>query len=183
MDSLAGQLLIAVPELPDANFFRSVVLVLQHNEDGASGVVLNRPSDVTVSKVWDEISEEVCASDLPVNVGGPVEGPLIGLHSSLALGEVQILPGLLMSLRRENLNQLVMQEAHAYRIYSGYAGWGPKQLDSEVERGGWLTMPAEYDHVFESPDSLWKSVCEHVGHKIMLPHFGTKSLPTDPSMN
>ena len=183
MESRAGELLIAVPELPDANFFRSVVLVLQHTEEGASGVVLNRPSDVTVSKVWDEISEELCSSNLPVNVGGPVEGPLIGLHSSLALGEVQILPGLLMSLRRENLNQLVMQKTHAFRIYSGYAGWGRGQLDSEIERGGWLTMPAEYEHVFASPDVLWKNVCEHVGHNIMLPHFGAKSLPSDPSMN
>jgi len=183
MESLAGHLLIAVPELPDSNFFRSVVLLLQHSEEGASGVVLNRPSDVSVSQVWEEISEEACLSNLLVNVGGPVEGPLIGLHSSLALGEVQILSGLFMSLRRENLNQLVMQDVHPFRIYSGYAGWGPMQLDSEIERGGWLTMSAEYDHVFESPEGLWKRVCEHIGHNIMLPHFGIKSLPNDPSMN
>ena len=183
MESLVGHLLIAIPELPDSNFFRSVVLMLQHSEDGASGVVLNRPSNVTVAKVWDEISAEVCNSDQTVNVGGPVEGPLIALHPSLALGEVQILPGLFMSLSRENLNQLVMQETHEFKIYSGYAGWGAQQLEFEIERGGWLTMNAEYEHVFESPDVLWKKVCAHVGHDIMLPHFGTKSLPNDPSIN
>lgn len=183
MESLVGHLLIAIPELPDSNFFRSVALLLQHSEEGASGVILNRPSNISVAKVWDEISAEICNSDQAVNVGGPVEGPLISLHPSMALGEVQILPGLFMSLSRENLNQLVMQETHEFRIFSGYAGWAPQQLESEIERGGWLTMKAQYEHVFESPDELWKKVCAEVGHEIMLPHFGFKSLPSDPSIN
>lgn len=183
MESLVGHLLIAIPELPDSNFFRSVVLMLQHTDDGASGVVLNRPSNVTVAKLWDEVTEEVCSSEQKVNIGGPVEGPLIALHSSLVLGEVQILPGLFMSLSRENLNELVTQETHEFKIFSGYAGWGPQQLESEIVRGGWLTLTAEYEHVFESPDELWKKVCAHVGHEIMLPHFGIKSLPSDPSIN
>jgi putative transcriptional regulator len=183
MESLVGHMLIAIPELPDSNFFRSVVLMLQHSEEGASGVILNRPSNISVAKVWDEISVEICNSEQTVNVGGPVEGPLIALHASLELGEVQILPGLFMSLSRENLNQLVMQEKHQFRIYSGYSGWAPQQLESEIERGGWLTIKAEFEHVFASPDELWKNVCAEVGHEIMLPHFGIKSLPSDPSAN
>lgn len=183
MESLVGQLLIAIPELPDSNFFRSVVLMLQHSEDGASGVVLNRPSNITVATVWDQISTEVCNSEQTVNVGGPVEGPLIALHPSLALGEVQILPGLFMSISRENLNQLVTQDKHQFRIYSGYAGWAPQQIESEIERGGWLTIRAEFEHVFDSPDELWKNVCAEVGHDIMLPELRIKSLPVDPSAN
>jgi putative transcriptional regulator len=185
MESLVGHLLIAIPELPDSNFFRSVVLMLQHSEEGASGVILNRPSNISVAKVWDEISSKVCVcnSEQTINVGGPVEGPLIALHASLSLGEVQILPGLFMSISRDNLNQLVNQETHEFRIYSGYAGWAPQQLESEIKQGGWLTMKAEYEHVFNSPDELWKNVCAEVGHEIMLPHFGIKSLPSDPSIN
>lgn len=184
MENLVGKLLIAIPELPDENFFRSVVLMLQHNDDGATGVILNRPSNITVSKVWDEISDDqLCNCDLVVNVGGPVQGPLIALHSSLVLGEVEVLPGLFMSLNRENLNELVMQDVHSFRIYSGYAGWGKAQLDSEIEMGGWLVLQGDYNHVFASPDRLWKTACEHVGHDIMLPHFGIKSVPIDPSIN
>ena len=184
MESLAGQLLIAIPELPDQNFFRSVVLILQHTDQGASGVILNRPSDVTVSKVWDEISNDFCMCTQTVNVGGPVEGPLLALHSCSDLAEARVLKNLYVSLRRENLNLLVRREDEEFRIYSGYAGWGPQQLDSEMERGGWLTLPADPSHVFSSPDLLWKRVCENVGHKTLLkPHFGIKSLPIDPSMN
>ena len=183
MDSLVGNLLIAIPELPDPNFFRSVVLVLQHTEDGASGVILNRPSNVTVAQVWDEVSKQACNSRQQVNIGGPVEGPLISLHSMRSLSELEIIEGLFMTLSRDNLNLLVNQHKHEYRVYSGYAGWGPQQLEGEIDQGGWLTVRAGRHHVFASPDDLWKSVCEHVGHDILSPHLKTCSLPADPSLN
>lgn len=184
MDSLTGQLLIAVPDLPDSNFFRSVVMMLQHSSEGGTGVILNRPSQVTVSTVWDEVSEEeTCNSNELVNVGGPVDGPLIALHTSPILAETEIIPGVFMSMRRDHLDKLVNQDKEPYRIFSGYSGWGPGQLETEIERGGWLTMAAEKDHIFDPVDQLWKKVCEHVGHKIMMPHFSKKTLPNDPSLN
>lgn len=176
--------MIAIPDLPDTNFFRSVVFILQHSEEGATGVILNRPSNVTVSTVWDEVSEEeTCSSNERVNVGGPVEGPLIALHTSSAFSESEIIEGVYMSMRRDNLNYLVNQDQHPFKIFSGYSGWSPGQLESEMEQGGWLSMQAKLDHVFGPIDSLWKQTCEHVGHEIMMPHFSKKVFPTDPSMN
>ncbi len=101
MQSLKGHLLIAVPELPDRNFFRSVVLMFHHDESGASGVVLNRPSEISVADVWQELSESECECQQTVNVGGPVEGPLIALHTSLALAESQVIPGVFISMSRD----------------------------------------------------------------------------------
>jgi putative transcriptional regulator len=182
MDSLAGNLLIAIPELHDVNFFRTVVLLFQHTEDGASGVILNRPSDVTIAKVWDEVAKEPSDCQDVVNIGGPVEGPLIALHSSLALAEAPVVEGVFLSMERDNLNQLVNQSLQRFKIYSGYSGWGPDQLEAEIDQGGWLTLPANADHVFDSPEGLWKQVCSQVGHDILKPHIGN-FVPTDPSMN
>ena len=182
MESFKGHLLIAVPELPDRNFFRSVVLMFHHDESGASGVVLNRPSDVSVSQVWEELSDTDCDCQQTVNIGGPVSGPLIALHTSLALAESQVIPGVFISMGRENLDSLVNQTDHQFKLFSGYAGWGAGQLDSEVDVGGWLTLEADFDHVFESPEELWKKVCEAFGQQVMQAQIG-KHVPPDPSMN
>lgn len=182
MDSLAGNLLIAIPDLHDANFFRTVVLLFHHDDEGASGVVLNRPSDVTVAKVWDEVAREPTDCQEFVNIGGPVDGPLIALHASLALAETPVVEGVFLSMGRDKLNRLVNQSVQRFKIYSGYSGWGPGQLESEIKQGGWLTVPADSDQVFDSPDGLWRRVCSQVGNDILKPHIGNFK-PTDPSLN
>lgn len=184
MKTLAGHLLIAVPELPDPNFFRSVVLIFNHEEEGASGVILNRPTDVTVRKLWSEIDEFEYDSDCDdlVHAGGPVEGPLIALHTSLVHAHTNVVPGVFISTDPANLDAIVAQTEHPFRLYVGYAGWGPGQLDAEMEVGGWLTMAAEAEHVFASPDELWKQVCEEFGQDILKTQYGNQ-LPGDPSLN
>jgi putative transcriptional regulator len=182
MDSLAGSLLIAIPDLHDINFFRTVVILFQHSAEGASGVILNRPSDVTVAKVWEEIAKEPSECTDFVNIGGPVEGPLIALHTNPVVAETPVLDGVFVSMGRDNLNQLVAQSEQQFKIFSGYSGWGPGQLESEIEQGGWLQLPANANHVFDSPEGLWKQVCDQVGHDILKPHIG-KHLPGDPSLN
>ena len=179
---MTGHLLIAVPELPDRNFFRSVVLVFHHDESGASGVILNRPSEVTLAEVWQEVSDCQCDSQQTVSVGGPVQGPLIALHTSPVQAESEVIPGVYISMSRDQLNAIVTQESHEFKIFSGYAGWGPGQLDDEIEAGGWLTMEANFVHVFESPEELWKKVCEAFGKHIMQAQIG-RHVPPDPSLN
>ncbi len=186
MENLAGHLLIAIPDLHDSNFYRTVIVVFRHDQEGASGVVLNRPSDVSVSQVWQEITKDGQPSSSEcqdfVHVGGPVEGPLIGLHTSLALAETPVIPGVFISMGRENLNSLVEQKEQSFKIFSGYSGWGPRQLESEIEQGGWLTLVAKHEHIFDSPEGLWKQVCHQVGNDVLRPHIG-KHLPTDPTLN
>ena len=182
MDSLSGSLLVATPDLADPNFHRSVVLLLQHTAEGAMGVILNKPTSTTVDAVWDEISQVECECQDPVFCGGPVEGPLMAIHEHGEFSENRIIEGVSFSTRREILHALVMQNQFRFRIFTDYSGWGPGQLDLEIEHGGWLILPANDERVFGQFDLLWKNVCEHVGHEVLKPHIG-RLKPTDPSLN
>ena len=184
MNSLSGHLLVSIPDLVDPNFHRSVVLILAHQASGASGVILNRPSNVTVADAWAEFSDIDVDCDQPVYVGGPVEGPLVALHTSLAWAETDVLPGVFVTTDRGHLNQLIQQTKHPFRIFSGYAGWAGGQLEREIADGGWLTHPAEFEHIFESTeDELWKTLLEEMGNQIIMPHFLKHRKPVDPNLN
>ena len=183
MDFLTGNLLIAMPELADTNFYRSVSFIFHHDEEGAAGVILNRPSNTTVSDVWDDLEGDAVKSR-SIHVGGPVEGPLIALHTSLVLGERQIMPGVFLSLGRNNLSSLVSQTVQQVKIFSGYAGWGPQQLEAEIHAGGWLTFPCDFDDVFDTPEEIWKTACTKAGNEIMFSHQSSSEIQSiDPLAN
>lgn len=184
MKFLAGKLLIAIPNLSDPNFNRSVVLITNHDEDGAMGVILNRPAESTVSAVWDEISPTLdCECFESIHIGGPVDGPLLALHTHMGWSDKEVFPGIYMAMSREALNEIVMQDDHRFKIFSGYSGWSSGQLENEIEFGGWMTIDADIDHVFDSPERLWRRTCEHVGQEIMLPKLGKRSSGFDSSFN
>ena len=107
MKSLAGQFLVASPHLRDPNFAQAVVLMLQHEEQGALGVVLNRPGDKTVDEVWEMIGSDPFGCDELVHVGGPVPGPLIALHNQRSYSEKEILPKLFMSMQKDSIDLIV----------------------------------------------------------------------------
>ena len=182
MDTMAGQLLIAAPGMIDDYFSDTVVLVFQHSEEGAAGVILNKPSDVQLATVWDDLDpENVHASDL-INIGGPCEGPLLALHNSLALAEVPVIPGVALTVSIENLRKLVRQNHQSVRLFSGYAGWAPEQLDAEIEQGGWYSIPARPHFVFDDSTDLWQQACAKFGDEIITSVVGPR-VPSDPSVN
>ncbi|MEM6654748.1 MAG: YqgE/AlgH family protein [Planctomycetota bacterium] len=181
--SLSGRLLIASRTLRDPNFLRTVVLMLEHGDEGALGVVLNRPTDRTLTEVWDAIDADPIANEKTLWRGGPVPGPLIGLHRSEPLGEKQVLPGLFMSMQRDSLDELVRQDEHAYRIYTGNSGWGGGQLEGEIKVGGWLTGDARPADLFADPEDLWPAVTKRIGLSIMLPGVEPEDLPPDANLN
>jgi putative transcriptional regulator len=183
MNSLRGKLLIAEPRLPDSNFFRSVVLVIEHTDGGASGLILNRPGSIRLSEVWSNVSDSPLGRDEMIFIGGPVEGPLAILHDQSELSEQGLIEGLHLSLRRENLDELLSDDSARLRVFSGYSGWGPGQLDQEMHAGGWLTWPARADHVFDDPETLYKSVCDSLGLEILFGQAQPKHRPADPTMN
>lgn len=190
METLCGHLLIAIPDLHDGNFFRSVVLMLHHDQFGASGVVLNRATDVTVREAWEngvESDSEVepyfddaILQDEKINAGGPVDGPLIVLHQDQALAEEEVLPGVYMSTSRSLVEQIVRLPETRFRVFAGYSGWGPKQLEAELEAGGWMVIKAQSDHVFSNDPELWAQACKTFSATIV-------DLPTpkgvDPNLN
>jgi len=184
MNNLAGQLLIASPYLPDPNFLRTVVLMVQHDTDGALGLVLTRPMNLTVQEVWENVSQEKIDAPEPVFQGGPVEGPIMAVHDQMDLCELEIVPGVYFSSEKESIENLVEREPKSYRLFLGYSGWAPQQLDEEMRVGGWLTLPAESDHVFElDSEVLWKQVTAKVGTNVMQQSLNLKKMPQDPFLN
>jgi putative transcriptional regulator len=181
--TLRGRLLVSSPGLNDPSFDRTVVLVLEHDADGALGLVLNRPSTTPVSDVlpgWEDI-----ASDPPiVFVGGPVdESAAICLGScrpgatSVAIQAVTPTVGVVDLDTEPGL--LTHEVAHV-RIFAGYAGWGAGQLDEEVESGGWFVIDALPGDAFTStPATLWRTVLRRQPGR--LPLYST--YPADPAQN
>jgi putative transcriptional regulator len=188
MDSLRGQLLIAGPTLQDPNFIRSVVLVGEHNEEGALGVVLNRPSDTSVGEAVPDL-EELTGDEDPVYVGGPVQPSAV-----LVLAEY-LIPAEAPQLVTGDVGFLAIDgdeeedDPPAYsngtplaraRVFAGYAGWGPGQLETELERDDWIIVDAEPDDVFDDDaNTLWSRVLERQGGHLRL----VARMPLDPSTN
>ncbi|HVE67722.1 MAG TPA: YqgE/AlgH family protein, partial [Solirubrobacteraceae bacterium] len=144
MDSLRGKLLIAAPALEDF-FHRAVVLVIEHTEEGAMGVVLNRPTETPVGEAVDRLSGLAGPADV-LNMGGPVSADTV-----VALGDFED-PGAAARLVVGDLG-LVDPEApdpelRALRVYAGYAGWAPGQLDSELEQEAWIVADVTPDDPF-----------------------------------
>lgn len=181
MDSLKGKLLLASPTLEDPNFARTVVLVAEHTEEGAMGLVLNRPTETTVGDSAPELEELVGAGE-PIYVGGPVQpNAVIVLAAFTDPGAA----GLLISDDVGFLSaQLDIAESAAVtqrtRIFAGHAGWGPGQLDEELEQEDWIVETPRPDELFASdPDELWSRVLTRKGGTFAL----VARMPLDPSVN
>jgi putative transcriptional regulator len=173
-DSLRGQLLIASPALTDY-FRRAVVIIVEHSEEGALGLVLNRPSDQRVDEAVPTLAELADEDDV-VYAGGPV-----GPSGVIALGDFE---------RPDDAGRLVVGSlglvdpdrtdtpVRRLRVYAGHAGWGPGQLDGELEQEAWIVEPAEADDPFRE-DDLWTHVLARKGGSYAL----LARMPPDPSLN
>ena len=183
MDSLKGQLLVAAPNLQDPNFFKSVVLLVQHNDDGALGVILNRPLEASIEEVWSQVSEEPCNAEGSLHQGGPCPGPLMVVHTDATVSETEICGGVYFSTDKESIEQLVSRCAGPLKFFVNYAGWGPGQLEGEIAGGGWLATPAARDEIFRGDDDMWDAVLRLAGRRSRLAGVDPKLIPDDPSVN
>ncbi len=180
MESLRGKLLIAGASLWDPNFRRSVVLIAHHDEEGAVGVVLNDRADVTVSQAIPELGSLVPPEE-PLFLGGPVEPQAAvvvadfedpSVAEIIALDTIGFLPpetgpGTEFGIRRA-------------RVFAGYSGWGPGQLEAEMGQESWIVEPATPDDVFPpDPMRLWEDVLKRKGHAFDL----LRTMPRDPTLN
>lgn len=176
--SLQGHLLVASPHLTDDNFYRTVVLVIQHDADGALGLVLNRPGKQSFQQLWEHLGNGPCPVQQPIYIGGPVEGPLMALHANPSLSDEAVISGLYFSaLHRENFAALC-DDKHPFRLYAGYAGWGNGQLDRELSVGGWLILEARPEDAFSDRDAdQWNSARCRVGEAILWETLRLKQPP------
>lgn len=181
---LTGHLLVATPQTGGDVFRRSVVLLLHHDEEGAQGVVINRPLDAAVDAVlpgW----EDVATPPARVFQGGPVAlDSALGLVSVPGGGEapmgVKLLFGSLGLVDLDTPPPVVAPEIAGLRIFAGYAGWSPGQLEDEIRAGGWYVVDAEARDGFSpEPEDLWTSVLRRQRGNLAL----VASFPDDPTMN
>jgi putative transcriptional regulator len=181
MDSARGQLLIAGPGLIDPNFWRTVVLIVEHSDEGAFGLVLNRPSETLVGEAVPEI-EELVDPDEPLYIGGPVQPSGV-----VVLGRFED-PGDGVLLAFDDVGVLGTEPSadehgaglRTGRAFVGHAGWGAGQLDEELERGDWILEPARTEDAFSpGPRELWSSVLTRKGGSYAL----VARMPADPSLN
>jgi putative transcriptional regulator len=173
-ESLRGQLLIAAPSLFDY-FRRSVVLVLEHSDEGAMGVVLNRESETRVAEAVPALASLAEPEEL-VRIGGPVSP-----QSVVALGDFAdveeagtLVVGSLGTLDPDADNESLRR----VRVYAGYAGWAPGQLDGELEQEAWMVLPARAGDPFANGD-IWSEALRRKGGSYKL----LATMPADPSLN
>ena len=174
-DTLRGSLLVAAPILSDPNFRRTVVLVAEHGEEGAMGLVLNRPTETSVGEAVPELAPIAGEEEL-VFVGGPVS-----TASVLAVAELddpedasELLFGAVGFVQEPDVGVV------RGRVFVGYAGWGAGQLEAELAEESWLVLPAETDDLFsDDPEGLWSAVLRRQGG----PYALLSLMPPDPSLN
>jgi putative transcriptional regulator len=166
--NLAPGLLLAMPQLGDPNFYRSVILMIEHGETGSMGLVINRGAPLTLGELARGQNMDIASArtEQSVFVGGPVE-PQRGfvLHDDPEQTEKHpVLPGLFLSVTLDALGPLLENSSPRLRFCLGYAGWGPKQLESEIAAGSWLFAEATAEAVLGlEPSKLWETTLRGMG--------------------
>ena len=182
MASLQGQLLLAGPVLKDPNFDRTVVLITEHSDDGAMGLVLNRASTTTVAEAVPEL-EWLADGEEAVFVGGPVvpDGVIVLAEwEDPELAVVLVEPDLGFVPGDVSDSEAVAAAVRRARVYAGHAGWGPGQLEAELEEEAWIVEAPLRDELFTAdPDGLWAAVLRRKGREFAL----LSTMPPDPSLN
>ncbi len=171
MKSLKGKLILDPGKLGGSFFHRTVVLVCQHDAEGAFGLVLNRN---TGNKVGEALVAKLPESlkELPLFLGGPVQPQALSyLYSDTFIPDANVLPNLQLDHSLDDLLELgeSFSSTRQVRVFAGYAGWSPGQLDDEMRRETWLVHPASLDLVFHpTPEQLWRIVLKQKGAKFRL---------------
>lgn len=182
MNPAKGRLLLSEPFMGDYYFGRSVILLVEHNEEGSVGVILNKPATARFNEVLQDFPE----FDAPIYIGGPVEtNSLFFIHQ---LGEkiedsVEVQNGVFWGGDIKAVKEMIllkMIKPEDIRFYIGYSGWGKDQLKSELKRNSWLVTPTDKASVFATdPLAMWSNFIDKMGNEY---RYWNK-FPIDPNMN
>ena len=179
---LKGQLLLDSGQLRGSFFQRTVVLICQHDAEGAFGLVLNRATGNNAGDMIVADLPEVLKSS-PLYLGGPVQPSALSfLHTEAFIPDANVLPNLSLGHSLDALVEIgeSFSPTRKIRMFAGYAGWSPGQLEDEIRRDAWLTHPASIDLVFDSdPAQLWQRILRAKGWKYRL----LADMPEDPALN
>ena len=180
MASLRGQLIVAGPALLDPNFHRTVVLVCEHDENGAMGLVLNRPSPIPADQAIPELGDAL-GPDERLWVGGPVQTTSVVVLADFAdAADGMAVAGQVGLVLPDTDLEDVAAAVHRARAFLGYAGWGGGQLDGEIADEDWIVADFAPDDAFnDDPEQLWSRVLGRKGGSYAL----LATMPPDPSVN
>lgn len=186
MESLRGKLLLAAPEMGDPNFEKSVILMVQHGQDGAMGLVINQPTGAGVAEVLGQ-EYDACVTDEILYRGGPCDGPLMVLHGDPAHAQEQVLEGLYFATERRYVAPALDGSVSPARFFAGYAGWGEGQLEGELAAKAWSVMETDAASVLERVPAeqagVWKKLIRVKSSGELLKDWDPKIVPRDPSHN
>ncbi len=184
MQSLKGHLLIATPQLHSPIFTRSVILMIDQNEDGAIGVIINQQINTTLTDLSGKIFVEDFKWNKPIFLGGPVASSLMMLHTNESLADEEIVPAVYITADGARVQELIERRSEPSLVVANYSGWGPGQLDGEFRAYSWLTLPATFDHVFWAGEKeLWNVAINQVRAQLLTALVGVRERPPDPSLN
>ncbi|MBC7783753.1 MAG: YqgE/AlgH family protein [Burkholderiales bacterium] len=180
MESLVGKFLLAGPALLDPNFVRTVVLVIRHDDDGAFGLVINRPTKISIADAMGAEMDAAATVGDPIYFGGPCQGPVFILHTESSVGGDEAVPGVFTTTDREAIESLLQTQSEPLKIFASYSGWGAGQLENELEEGGWLICEASLEEVFAVDPNHWSRLFT----RINISRFVSPDrIPDDPSVN
>lgn len=206
-ESLAGNLLIASSLMEQPVINRAVCLLVHHDEDGAIGVMLNRPMQPSPQAMLELIGESPSTENPEVSgsprfttpgegeatgkgsrgallhFGGPLSGPLVAIHGSSQYAEAETGQGIYVAAQRQHLEKLVRQHPCPYRLIVGHLGWGPEQLRNELDRGYWHLLPATAQDVFTTDEEMWPQLIRRATANSLAAWIGTPDVPGAAELN
>ena len=193
-DPMLGRLLIATRQLQSTPFARSVVYVIQDNDEGTFGTVLNQPATTAHFSAWKEMGG-VDVEQRHLISGGPIGGPVIAIHQQREVADMELPGGIYLSCDRESIEQLgsaddefsqdhfssesPSAESADFRIVMGVAGWKPGQLEREIEEGCWFVSDAHAEQIFDSPWMMWEKSLRRHGEQTVCDLIGTDAIAGD----
>jgi putative transcriptional regulator len=159
--------LIAVPQLLDPNFFHGVVLLIEHNDEGAMGLTINHPTDQSIQSLYDQMGRQWGGDEKPFLMRG---GPVQPEHAWIVHGpdcnsgtKHHVIDDIYLNTSLDALDELA-DRGDPFRFFVGYAGWGPGQLDNEIQEGAWILSNVDGDLIFHTPlESIWETALKNMG--------------------
>jgi putative transcriptional regulator len=197
MSNLQGKLLLASPALEDPNFGRAVILLVEHGAEGSLGLVLNKPTEVSVEQVVPDglrllLSSREQADELVLRHGGPCRGPLMVLHRVEPAAQTLVLPGVFFTSDADMVERALLAAAdegsgdtdrRGFLFFAGYAGWGPGQLEAEIREEAWTVIGSDAEAVFGIDGSTWTRQTRATRQAAWRASMNPRIVPPDASLN
>jgi putative transcriptional regulator len=180
MPSLRGHFLLASPSMRDANFVESAIFMIRHGPDGALGLIVNKPLEITVEEACTDQLPAAEGATQPLLRGGPCDGPLMAITGLSLEGTLTVMPGVHFAVETGPIETLLRENLSPSLFFAGYAGWAADQLETELAEGSWEVLPANIDDIFHADDSTWSRLMTRAK---LLKHIRADQIPHAPDLN